>query len=271
MIWVMDRDLRRRAPDAPASIATVAMATRILDLLAESERPVGVQEMAQTLGMTKSRASRHLSNLEMLGLVSRGGGRRGFQLGWRIGRWGQIAAGRMQMPELLRGPLDRLNEESGCTVLLCAVAGADAVVVQCLPARAAMRIDVQPGLMLNLPESPTARVCFAFQPRERRRELLDQAEMRGENFRIADRDAFEREVAMVQARHYSWGVNKFGIGHNALAAPLFDGDTIVAAVTLMLPTDEAPGPPAPYLVELLLGCAQRCSRLLGSRHSYPRD
>lgn len=265
------RDLRRQAPDSQASIATVATATRILDFLAESERPIGVQEMALTLAMTKSRVSRHMSNLEMLGLVARGTGGRGFQLGWRIGRWGQIAAGRMQLPDLLRAPLDRLNEESGCTVLLCAVAGADAVVVQCLPARAAMRIDVQPGLMLNLPESPTARVCFAFQERERRHELLDHAEARGDNFRIADRDALEREVAAVQARHFSWGENKFGIGHSALAAPVFDRDTIVAAVTIMLASDATgSGPPAPYLVEGLLTCAQRCSRLLGSRHIYPR-
>lgn len=266
----MDRDLRRRAPDSVASIATVATATRILDFLAESEKPVGVLEMADTLGMTKSRVSRHMSNLEMLGLVARGPRGRGFQLGWRIGRWGQIAAGRMQLPDLLRLPLDRLNEESGCTVLLCAIAGADAVVVQCLPARAAMRIDVQPGLMLNLPESPTARVCFAFQPRERRHELLDQAEARGETFRIADRAAFERQVAAIQARHYSWGDNKFDIGHSAIAAPLFDRDTIAAAVTLMLPSEPDAGPPPHYLVELLLACAQRCSRLLGSRHSYPR-
>jgi DNA-binding IclR family transcriptional regulator len=211
-----------------------------------------------------------MSNLEMLGLVARGAGGRGFRLGWRIGRWGQIAAGRMQLPDLLRGPLDRLNEESGCTILLCAVAGGDAVVVQCLPARAAMRIDVPPGLMLNLPESPTARVCFAFQERERRRGLLDHAEGRGDNFRIDDRASFDAEVAGVQARHYSWGENKFGIGHSALAAPIFDRDRIVAAVTIMLASDAMPGPPAPWLVEQLLTCAQRCSRLLGSRHSYPR-
>lgn len=266
-----DRDLRRRAPDTTASIATVATAAWILDFLAESERPIGVQEMAETLGMTKSRVSRHLSNLEMLGLVARGSAGRGFQLGWRIGRWGQIAAGRMQLPELLRGPLEELNASSGCTVLLCTVAGGDAVVMSCLPARAAMRIDVQPGLMLNLPESPTARVCFAFQPRERRRELLDHAESRGDNFRIDDRETFEREIAGVQARHYSWGVNKFGIGHSALAAPIFDRDTIVAAVTVMLASDAmAPGPPEPWLVESLLACAQRCSHALGSRHIYPR-
>jgi DNA-binding IclR family transcriptional regulator len=134
-----DRDLRRRAPDTPASIATVATAAWILDFLAESERPIGVQEMAETLGMTKSRVSRHLSNLEMLGLVSRGNAGRGFQLGWRIGRWGQIAAGRMQLPQLLRVPLEELNASSGCTVLLCTVAGGDAVVMSCLPARAAGR------------------------------------------------------------------------------------------------------------------------------------
>lgn len=266
---MVDRDLRRRAPDSAASIATVATAAQIIDYLAESVKPVGVVEVADALRMTKSRVSRHMNNLEMLGLVARGPSGRGFRLGWRIGRWGQIAAGRMQLPDLLKPSLERLNEESGCTVLLCAVAGADAVVVQCLPARAARKIDVQPGLMLNLPHSPTARVCFAFQPREKRHQMLDEAALRGDIFRIVDRAALEREIASIQARHYSWGDNKFDIGYSAIAAPLFDRDTIAAAVTLMLPSAPIAGPPPHYLVELLLACAQRCSRLLGSRHSYP--
>ncbi len=266
-----NRDPRRRVPAAPAPIETVATATAIIDFLAESDAPMGVQQIAEVLGLTKSRASRHLANLETLGLVARGESGRGFRLGWRIDRWGQIAASRMPLPELLHGPLARLNERIAHTVLLCAAAGGDAIVLKCLPARTAIRIDVDPGLVLSLPHSPTARVCHAFQPQERRRALLDDMQQREPGFRIDDLAHFQRQIAAIQASHFAWDDNKFDAGHGALAAPVFNREGALAAViTVMTPSHELANGPALALVTALIECAEQCSRLLGGRHQYPR-
>jgi DNA-binding IclR family transcriptional regulator len=269
---MLDRDPRRRAPHSkPASIATVAVATAIIDFLAESERPAGVQQIASILDMTKSRASRHLANLESLGLVARGPGGRGFQLGWRTIRWGQIASSRLTLAQMLDAPLRRLNERTGKTILLCGAAGGDAIVIQCLPAHAAIRIDVQAGLVLGLPHSPSARVCYAFQPRERRRELIEHVRRRETGFRIEDEAAFERMIADVQRTYHSWDADKLGFGYGAVAAPVFDRDLALAAiVTIMLSSNELNGtaPPVQLATELL-SCAERCSRMLGAHINYP--
>tara|TARA_R110000782_G_scaffold29959_1_gene74338 strand:- start:42730 stop:43548 length:819 start_codon:yes stop_codon:yes gene_type:complete len=267
-----ERDPRRRAPlSAPASIETVATAAAIVDLLAEREEPLGVQMIADLLGMTKSRISRHMTNLESLGLVARGSSGRGFRLGWRTIRWGQIASSRMALAQILAEPLRAFNERSGRTVLLCAAAGGDAIVIQCLPAPRAFRIDVQTGLLLALPHSPTARVCYAFQPRETRMALIDHLRRREPGFRLENEAAFEVEVAAIQRRYHSWDANKFSHGYAAIAAPVFDRDmALIASVTVMLPSHEITDatPPAD-LVTALLACAENCSRQLGSTIRFP--
>lgn len=266
------RDRRRQAPlSAAPTIDVVATASSIIDYLAESAAPVGVQQVATVLGLTKSRASRHLANLERLGIVTRPDSGRGFQLGWRVIRWGHLAGGRSRLATLLSEPLEDLKERLGSTILLCAAAGGDAVVLRCLPARSAIRIEVETGLVLSLPQSPSARVVFAFQTRERRQELLAHLHAREAEFRVADTDGFACQIAAIQRDYHSWTGDKYDLGHGAVAAPVFDHDEALAAViTVMLPSaDLAGGEPPQSVIAALLDCCQRCSRLLHSHIRFP--
>mgnify|MGYP001025017106 FL=1 len=266
-----DRDPRRQAPTAGlGKIEAVATATAIIDFLAERGRKVSGQDVATMLGITKSRASRHLANLEQLGLVGRQGSR-GYELGWRLVRWGHIAAGRLDLITLLDEYLVAFAREAGLTVLLCTDAGGDAVVVRSIPAPHAIHIDVKPGLVLTLPHSPSARIAFAFQSRERREKLLGHLCARETDFRIADRQEFMRQIADIQQHYVCWTRDKFNLGHGAVAAPVFDQDEeLRAVVTVMIPSSELGenGPPR-RLIEALLRCCASCSQRLNSRFHFP--
>lgn len=267
-----ERDLRHQAPTVGlGKIEAVATAAAIVDLLAERETKVGVQDVANWLGLTKSRASRHLANLEQLGIVARSDGGRGYELGWRLVRWGGIAARRSSIGEMLHEQLAELAHELELTVLLSTEAGGDAIVVKCVSAPQAIHIDVRPGSVLSLPHSPTARVVFAFQSRERRAELLRQLSVREETFRVENSAEFVATVAVIQQSYYCWTRDKFDIGHGAVAAPVFDGDEHLAAViTVMIPSERLQngGPPAP-LVRSLLRSSEHCGRRLKSRLRLP--
>lgn len=266
------RDPRRRAPrSAPPKIEAVAAATEIIDLLAEHGGRANVQKVADTLGITKSRASRHLANLELLGIVARVPSGRGYQLGWRVLRWGKIAAARHDLSELLDGPLRRLSEEISHTILLCAPAGADAIVLQCVtPPAVGIRIEVNVGLVMSLPHSPSARIAFAFQPREHRDYLLSHVKQREPEFRIDDEDQFRGQVAAIQQDYFCWDRNKYNVGYGAIAAPVFDRDEALAGiVTIVMASEELRGErPPPAMLQRLLGCCAAASRQLGSRTSF---
>lgn len=267
------RDPRRRAPQsAPPKIEAVAAATEIIDLLAEQGGRANVQRVADTLGITKSRASRHLANLELLGIVVRVPSGRGYQLGWRVLRWGKIASARHDLSELLDKPLRKLSEDTSHTVLLCAPAGADAIVLQCLtPPAVSIRIEVNVGLVMSLPHSPSARIAFAFQPREHRDYLLGHVKQREPEFRIDDEVQFRAQVAAIQQDYFCWDRNKYNVGYGAIAAPVFDRDeALVGIVTIVMASEELKGDrPPPLLLRRLLDSCAQASRQLGSRTSYP--
>jgi DNA-binding IclR family transcriptional regulator len=267
------RDRRRQAPSDPtAKIEGVAMASAIIDFLAESELPVGVQQVANVLGITKSRASRHLANLQTLGVVSRNPAGRGYRLGWRVIRWGQIAASQQDLIGLLDSSLQRLNRDMGQTILLCGPAGGDAVVMKCFPAQSAIRIEVKVGLVLNIPHSPSARIVFAFQSKEKREHLLTTLRRREEEFRVKDERTFEQQIAAIQRNFYCWTRDKFDLGHGAIAAPVFDqNEGLAAVITIVAPSLEFSGREPPIrMVRSLLECCEECSRRLHSRVRFPR-
>ncbi|MBY8823754.1 IclR family transcriptional regulator [Sphingomonas colocasiae] len=266
-----DRDLRRQSPTIGlGNIESVATAANIIDLLAERGSKVSVQDVADILGITKSRASRHLTNLEELGLVGRQGSR-GYELGWRLMRWGQIAARRMDIGMVLDEHLTALGRETQLTVLLCTPADGDAVVVRTIPAPQAIHINVEPGLVLGLPDSPSARIVFAFLPKEAREARLEHLCTREASFRIGDRAEFMEQVSKIQRDYYCWTRDKFNLGHGALAAPVFDqGENLSAVVTLMVPRgDLAEHGPSRAMLQSLIRCCAQSSRRLGSRLQYP--
>lgn len=266
------RDPRRQAPQSvPAKIETVATATAIIDFLAESAEAMGVQQVATVLGMTKSRASRHLANLESLGLVARMASGRGYQLGWRVMRWGHIASGQFDLTQILEKPLHKLNDETGKTVLLCAPAGGEAIVTHCLPAKTAIRIEVEIGLVLGLPYSPSACICYAFLPRERREEMLSHLQQREPDFRVEDETTFIQRIDHIQQHYYCWDQNKYNLGYGAIATPIFNQqEELAGTVTLMLPSEELNQTGTPQeLITALLSCGEKCSHTLGSKINFP--
>ncbi|MFC3052558.1 IclR family transcriptional regulator [Kordiimonas pumila] len=267
----MNRDPRRRAPQlAPAKIETVATASDIIDFLAESGETVGVQKVADALNMTKSRASRHLANLESLGLIGRVPGARGYQLGWRVMRWGQIASTHLDLTKIFEGPLQDLNQQTNKTVLLCAPAGGEAIVTKCLPSNTAIRIEVKIGLVLSLPYSPSACICYAFLPREQRQSMLIHLKQREQDFRVENETHFNQRISEIQQTYYSWDKNKYNVGYGAIAAPVFNQhEGLAGTITLVLPSEELSDKPPEHLLKSLLTTAEECSRLLKSHIKFP--
>ncbi|QTD55828.1 IclR family transcriptional regulator [Parasphingorhabdus cellanae] len=266
------RDPRRRAPNSSErKIEAVSIAADLVDFLAEQEGAAGVQQAADALQITKSRASRHLTNLETLGLVTRSSVRQGYTLGWRALRWGYIASARMNFSELFAEPLETLKEQVSRTVLLCSPAKGDAIVMDSKPADNPIRIDVQIGLILSLPYSPSALVSFAFMPREERKAMMQHLIARDPDFRVLDDKRLHEDVIKLQQCYYCWAENKYNVGYGAIAGPVFDKEERLAAiVTVVLPSDELKdsGPPETMLQALIDACAT-CSHILGSNIRFP--
>src|SRR5690606_2429342 len=109
-------------------------------------------------------------------------------------------------------------------------------------AAAVIRIEVNEGLVMSLPHSPSARIAFAFQPREQREILLGHLKQREADFRIDDEDRFRGQVAAIQRDYFCWDRDKYNVGYGAISAPVFNQDERLAGIiTLVMPSGEFVG------------------------------
>jgi IclR family acetate operon transcriptional repressor len=109
-----------------AAGATFQSAERVLALLASFEDgrvELGVTEIARSLGVHKSTASRLAATLERTGFLARSGKR--YRLGVEIIRLGSLALRNVDLVATMQPAMEKLSQRTGETINLAVPAGAD--------------------------------------------------------------------------------------------------------------------------------------------------
>ncbi|HEX4660648.1 MAG TPA: IclR family transcriptional regulator [Streptosporangiaceae bacterium] len=117
-----------------AAGATYQSAERVLALLTsfdDSRVELGVTEMAASLGVHKSTASRLAGVLERAGLLTRSGRR--FRLGLEVIRLGTLALRSLDFLAAMQPAMDKLSQQTGETVNLAVPDGPDVLNVAEVP------------------------------------------------------------------------------------------------------------------------------------------
>ncbi|WEK01876.1 MAG: helix-turn-helix domain-containing protein [Candidatus Sphingomonas phytovorans] len=192
----------------PAAVKSVEVTVRILDCLTDSFGPVRVTDLARDLGMTKTRVSRHLQTLTLLGLVDKTPHGGGYVFGRKLLKFGRAAIYRSNIVELARPFLRVLRDRTGHTAVQTLPARSGAMVVTAVPNEFEPGVVIQPGTLLELPKSPAARLTAYFE-----RQPVDSERVRVNLARFGV--DFEADAR--------------GNGLGGIAAPIFDSDGGIAA------------------------------------------
>src|SRR5947209_7718167 len=121
-----------RGASARRAVGSVARATQLLDELAGSEQPLGVNELARRIGVNASTASRLLATLQDAGLVSRSDGGP-YRLGLKLVTLSDRVLASLDVRSLARPLLARLVTETGETATLSLPGETEAVTVDFVP------------------------------------------------------------------------------------------------------------------------------------------
>jgi DNA-binding IclR family transcriptional regulator len=114
------------------AVGSVARATQLLDELAASDSPLGVNELARRIGVNASTASRLLSTLQDAGLVMRTNGGP-FRLGLKLVTLSDRVLAGLDVRALARPLLARLVAETGETATLSVPGETEAITVDFVP------------------------------------------------------------------------------------------------------------------------------------------
>lgn len=236
-----------------------------------SGRPLlGVSELGREIGLGRSTTHRYVATLAALGYLRQDPATRKYRLGPRVLDLGFSAINSMELREVAAPHLRRLSDETGYTVNMAILDGADVVYVErCRSSQAGQReIDLNLHVGSRLPAYCTSlgKVLLAFSPPDEQAAALERIDFsqRGPNT-IVSRSALEAELTRVRAEGFATNNEELAYGLRSIAAPVLshEGDAVaainLAAHSSMMPMDRL----AEQLSPILRGAAAEISAHLG--------
>jgi IclR family pca regulon transcriptional regulator len=237
-----------------------------------STRPVlGIADIADALGMSRSTTHRYVITLVALGYLEQGASRK-YRLGLRVTDLGMSALDSTGLQQHSHPELEELRRRTSYTTGLGVLDGEEILYVD--RARGFRRelteaaLDPQPGSRLPAHCTAIGKLLLAYLPEHERRELIAQLTLtkHGPNT-ITTKQALRDELERI--RHDGLAVNDQELAPElrTLAAPVRDQTgAVLAAVNLSIPGASTP---VAELVDTLgpqlLATAERISASLGYR------
>ena len=235
-----------------AAGATYQSAERVLSLLASFEdgRPeLSVSEIAASLGVHKSTASRLAATLERTGFLARSGRR--YRLGVEVIRLGTLALRSTDIVATMQPAMEKLSQLTGETINLAVPAGPDILNVAEVPSTYILSCS---GGWIGRRTKPHAvangKVLLAFGAIPVPASLERYTE-----HTITTAEALQAELAAVRRDGYATAAAELEEGLTAVAAPVLrPGGSCVAALSISGPAYRMPPEKLDDLGRLCAGC-----------------
>jgi IclR family transcriptional regulator, pca regulon regulatory protein len=236
------------------------------------ERPVlGIADIADELGMSRSTTHRYVITLVALGFLEQGASRK-YRLGLRVTDLGMAALNSTGLREHTRPYLEELRQRTSYTVNVAVLDGPEVLYVD--RARSFRRgqnkidLNLRPGSRLPAYCTSLGKVLLAYLPDEEQRELLGELHLtrRGPNS-ITSKRALRTELEHVADEGIAVNDEELAEGLVSMAAPIRnESKEVVAAINMavhssMISLEELVDALGPHLV----ATADHISARLGYR------
>jgi IclR family transcriptional regulator, pca regulon regulatory protein len=239
-----------------------------------SERPVlGIADIAQELGMSRSTTHRYVTTLLALGYLEQGRSRK-YRLGLRVTDLGMSALNSTGLRENAHPFLEELRERTGYTIGLAVLDGTEVLYVD--RARSWRRTEretdtgLYPGTRLPAHCTAMGKVLLAYLPEDVQDDLIPQLKLERNSPRtITSKQALRTELQHIREDGFAINEQELRPTLQAIAAPVRDESReVVAAIGI------AANPEAISVEELtdalgphLISTAARISSRLGYRRA----
>jgi len=249
---------QRRLGSGPQPVTSVARALTLLEELRDSERGLGVNELARRIAVNPSTASRLLATLESYGLIQRQANGP-VRLGLGLVTLADRVLSRLDLQGLARPVLVELMEQTGETATLSLPGEREAITVDSVPSRSSVVSMARLGRPSVSYATSVGKVMLAFGggPLPRERDLVALTERT-----ITERAALQAEIDGVRKRGYGTVFGEREADVNSIAAPVFERAGELAAILgLQGPASRLERPTR--LLDALLDATATLTRALG--------
>jgi IclR family acetate operon transcriptional repressor len=259
----------RPRPGGRYRIQAIERAVAILNAFTPEAPELGVTELAERLELHKSTVHRFLVNLEAAGLVERNPRTARYRLGLRIFELGGLVLQQMNLWDEALPFLEGLVRDSGETGHLAVLDGGEAIYIEKVEARRALRIPSAMGRGYPAHATSLGKVLLANLPPAAADEVLAERGLaRYTPNTITDPDGLRDELARIRDAGYAVDNEEYDEGLRCIGAPIHDHTgQVVAALGIGGPVTRVTPARVEPLAELVRAAAKGLSRRLGAHQS----
>lgn len=252
------------SPQGTYKVQALDRAFAVLDLLSESETPLGLAQVASSLQLHKSTAHRFLMVLEHHRMVERTSSGK-FRLGLRLFDYGNRAIEQYDLRDRAQPHLRRLVAETEETAHLCVLESARVIYLDKIEPTRSVRMITRIGASNPIHCTSVGKAILAFLPEERAAEVLRRIRFeRFTNRTLLTVEALRTEMEKTRRRGYAVDDEEFEEGLRCIAVPLLDAQRQpVAAVSISGPSFRVTAQKLPSIANHLLQCVRGISVDMG--------
>jgi DNA-binding IclR family transcriptional regulator len=250
-------------------IQAVERVGAILEVFTTEEPELGVTEIAERTGLHKSTAHRFLVNLEAVGLLERDSRSQRYRLGLRMFEMGGIVLEQMSLWDEALPYLEGLVTESGETGHLAVLERGEAIYIEKVEARRALRIPSAMGRGYPAHATSLGKVLLSDLGEDEVREIMDAHGMASyTRTTTTDVDRLLAELAEIREQGFAVDDEEYDEGLRCVGAPIRDHTgRVVAALGIGGPVTRVTPERVDELARLVINAADGLSRRLGASQS----
>lgn len=253
-------------------IQSIEVGFRLLNVMAATNRPMMLRDIAKGAGMPAAKAHRYMVSFLRIGIVEQDPASGRYDLGAYALQLGLSGLGRLD-PVRLSGPiLETLCEDIQETVALAVWGNRGATIVRIVDAGSPVTITLRHGTVLSLSKSATGRAFAAFFRSPFLKKLLDEelheAAESSKTAITTIRRQLEKTLSEIREHGLSRATGSLTPGINGFSAPVFDHTgSMVASITALGSVGEFDAEWNGLVAKAMLRAADALSRRLGYSHS----
>jgi DNA-binding IclR family transcriptional regulator len=220
-----------RNTDTRQGIQSIEVGARLLQVLAESARPLTLKDLAERSGMSAAKAHRYLVSFARIGLVEQDPEIGRYDLGPFALTLGLTRLNRLDALRAVRPVVHELSEALDQTIAVAVWGNHGATIVQWQDSSQPVSVNLRAGAVLPLLNSATGRCFAAYLPRQTTGALLEaelSAARRSDDPRLPQaREEYEAILHEVRERRAARVQGTLLPGVHSFTVPVFDANGLM--------------------------------------------